>query len=157
MAKAPTTKVTAGDVQDLAVAVEQLTEEARLLRMALDEIRDDVVWATRQVLAAGYEVSGTPPPAQRDALAPHAEPQPLQSKRTSQPIESAAESGPYCCDRPNLRWNGDPDMPGVACENCGYVIAEGGSVVIWRDEPEESTPNAAEQSAEPEQRQGSLF
>jgi len=53
MAKVPSNKITSGDIQDLAVAVEQLTEETRLLRMSLDELRDDVVWAARQVLAAG--------------------------------------------------------------------------------------------------------
>ena len=42
MAKA-SNRSSAGDVQDLAVAVEQLAEESRLLRMALDELRDDVV------------------------------------------------------------------------------------------------------------------
>jgi len=70
MAKAPSNKITSGDIQDLAVAVEQLTEETRLLRMSLDELRDDVVWAARQILAAGYEVTGMPVPAPVDPLAP---------------------------------------------------------------------------------------
>lgn len=72
MAKAPSNKITAGDIQDLAVAVEQLTEETRLLRMSLDELRDDVIWAARQVLATGYQAAGTSPPAPRDPLAPDA-------------------------------------------------------------------------------------
>lgn len=161
MAKATTNKLTSGDVQDLAVAVEQLTEETRLLRMSLDEIRDDVVWATRQVLATGYRVSGTSAPEPCDPLAPDMRPAAPRQRATSSPIEDAmddapdqAESGPYCCERPRLSWNGDPDSPGVACENCGYVIAENGSVVIWRDEDEASTDGKPE---EPEQRQGSLF
>lgn len=133
MAKAPKDRVTAGDVQDLAVAIEQLAEEARLLRISLDVLRDDVVWAARQVLATGYQVSGTPPLPPRDSLtADHA-----RSASREQPVsidqatdnESSAES-PYCCDRPTLRWNGDPDAPGIACENCGYVVAEQGNVVI---------------------------
>ena len=80
MVKAPSNRLTAGDIQDLAIAVEQLTEETRLLRISLDELRDDVVWAARQVLATGYEVTGTPPPAPRDALAPDAD---VRSAKTS--------------------------------------------------------------------------
>jgi hypothetical protein len=135
----------AGDVQDLAVAVEQLTEEARFLRMSLDELRDDVVWAARQVLAAGHDVSGTATPAHRDPLAPD-----MASDAKSPSLEHAmdrdaetADAGPYCCKRPKLEWNGDPDSPGVACANCGYVIAENGSVVILRDEPDEVGAAAA--------------
>lgn len=160
MAKATTNKLTSGDVQDLAVAVEQLTEETRLLRMSLDEIRDDVVWATRQVLASGYQVSGTPPPDPRDPLAPEMRPPVSVPRRNAPTVEHAMNradeslESPYCCDRPRLAWNGDPDAPGVACENCGYVIADNGSVVIWRDEDEASTDGKPE---EPEQRQGSLF
>ncbi len=63
-------RITEGDVHDLAVVVRELVEEARLLRMSLDELRDDVIWAARQVLATGYQISGTPPPAPRDPLAP---------------------------------------------------------------------------------------
>jgi hypothetical protein len=158
MAKADSNKLTAGDVQDLAVAVEQLTEETRLLRMSLDELRDDVVWAARQVLAAGDAVLPGRLRRQCDPLAPDAgesaaaEPPPAIEHAMD---DEAAETSPYCCDRPRLQWNGDPDAPGVACASCGYVIAENGSVVIWRDEPDETT--MAETPAEPEQRQGQLF
>lgn len=43
--------------------------------------------------------------------------------------------------------------PGVACENCAFVIAENGRVVIFHDEdsPSEQTPK------EPELRSGNLF
>lgn len=148
------------DVAAIAVAIGQLTEEARLLRISLDELRDDVVWAARQVLAKGYEAAGVPPPPPRDPLAPDIEP----AARSSVPpsLENAmdgdaqsVDGGTYCCDQPRLEWNGDPDTPGVACANCGYVIAENGSVVIWRDESDAA--EAADRPAEPEQRQGSLF
>lgn len=160
MTNAASDKLTSGDIQDLAVAVEQLTEEARLLRISLDEIRDDVAWAVRQVLATGYQVSGTPAPEPRDPLAPDMFPSASVPQRDApvcehamDPADESVESS-YCCDRPRLAWNGDPEAPGVACENCGYVIAENGSVVIWRDEDDEPADTAA---TEPEQRQGNLF
>jgi hypothetical protein len=37
MAKTASDRIGAGDIQDLAVAVEQLTEEARLIRMSLEK------------------------------------------------------------------------------------------------------------------------
>ena len=148
----------AGDVRDLAVAVEQLKEETRLLRTSLDELRDDVVWAVRQVLAAGHQSSGTSPAAPRDP--PFGEPTVDLEGKThaapSEPVGHAVDDGQdsYCCDRPKLTWNGDPDAPGVACENCGYVIADNGSVVIWRDEDYEPR---IEQPKQLDQRQGNLF
>ncbi|HEX3659368.1 MAG TPA: hypothetical protein VHV55_26505 [Pirellulales bacterium] len=156
MGKVPSNKVTAGDIQDLAIAVEQLHEETRLLRMAIDELRDDVVWAARQVLATGYHAAGMPPPPPRDPLAPD---MPVAAPREREsPANESIESGPYCCDRPKLRWNGDPDSPGVACGSCGYIIAENGSVVIWRDEADEpATGPTATPAPTPEQRQSSLF
>jgi hypothetical protein len=129
--------------------------------MSLDELRDDVVWAARQVLAAGYQVSGSPPPPPRDPLAPDMPV--IPPRRPEQPpaiehaMDGAAEAGPYCCDRPKLEWNGDPDAPGVACANCGYVFAENGSVAIWRDEADDSSEPKTDHPPEPEQKRGSLF
>ena len=40
----------------------------------------------------------------------------------------------YCCDKPDLRWNGDPDHPGVSCESCGFTVAENGSLMAYTDE-----------------------
>jgi hypothetical protein len=136
----------------LKVAVEQLTEEARLIRMSLDELRDDVVWAARQVLAAGDAVAPGQLRRQYDPLAPDT------AAPGSPPLDhhdsEDSEGVTYCCEAPALRWNGDPDYPGIACENCGYLVAENGSVTIWRDDPDK--PNA-DGPAKPEQRQGSLF
>lgn len=161
MANLPPDRPTSGDLQDLAIAVEQLTEETRLLRQALDELRDDVVWAARQVVATGYQGPGTPAPDPRDPLAPDMFPSvavprrdaPTAAARAGDQPDESAES-PYCCDRPRLAWHGDPDAPGVACETCGYVIAENGSVVIWRADDDEP---AGEDSRQPEPRQGNLF
>jgi DNA-directed RNA polymerase subunit RPC12/RpoP len=53
----------------------------------------------------------------------------------------------YCCAEPSLQWHGDPDAPGIACAHCGYLIAEAGQVLIWRDTSEE-------EADEPEKPQG---
>lgn len=161
MAKVPSNRIGAGDIQDLAVAVEQLTEETRLLRQSLDELRDDVVWAARQVLAAGYEVSGTPPPVPIDPLAPDTTIADVRSpSRRTAPAPELTETagfGPYCCDRPNLQWNGNPDAPGIGCENCGYLVAEQGSVVMWRNESPDPSAAPRSKSKAPEWRQANLF
>jgi hypothetical protein len=49
-----------------------LTEETRQLRMLLDELRDGVVWAARQVLAARYNVTEKLPQANMDPQGPAA-------------------------------------------------------------------------------------
>lgn len=69
MPQATHTGLTSADIQELITVVAQLSEETRLNRIAIDEIRDDIIWAARQVLAAGYQVTGTPPPAPRDSFA----------------------------------------------------------------------------------------
>lgn len=162
MAKAPRTKVNAGDMLDLTVAVEQLTEETRLLRMSLDELRDDVVWAARQTLASGDAFAPGQLRRQYDPLAQDA---PDHEQRDESGIEhvppdvgESAEDGPYCCDKPQLTWHGDPDMPGIACAHCGYVVAEGGSIVIWRGDDDEDEPSrSAAQTPPPSNPQGTLF
>jgi hypothetical protein len=164
-ADAPDTSITSGDVQDLAVAVEQLTDETRLLRMSLDELRDDVVWAARQVLAAGYQVTGTAPPAPRDPLAPdlgrsssRARPDSLAIERATDRVTEDDDGALYCCDRPRLAWNGDPDAPGVACENCGYVVADMGNVVIRRGTSDSKNIEVHDsQNAPLREQQGHLF
>jgi hypothetical protein len=50
-----------------------------------------------------------------------------------EPAEDASSTdaepeGQYCCSSPKLTWNGDPDTPGVACEHCGFMVAEDGAV-----------------------------
>lgn len=138
---------------ELTVAVTQLSEEARVLRMAVDELRDDVVWAARQVLAAGYEVSGQPPPRPVDPLAPDADCRPYRGPNA---VESADENL-YCCDSPRLAWHGAPDSPGIACTNCGYVVAEEGNILIWRDDPGSPDNPSTDGSTMPIERQGNLF
>jgi hypothetical protein len=134
MPKSRPKQTTDNENAELSKSVSQLHEEVRLLRMAIDELRDDVVWVARQVLNAGHqaapaEVSLRPV----DPLAPDADfRQPLSPREADEDRESVE----YCCAAPRLTWNGDPDTPGIACENCGYIVAENGSVVIWRGEEE---------------------
>ena len=47
--------------------------------------------------------------------------------------ESPEESSEYCCPHPQLTWRGDPDVPGIVCASCGYVVAEYGKVIDDRD------------------------
>jgi len=56
----------------------------------------------------------------------------------------------YCCDSPDLRWNGDEDHPGVSCENCEFQVAENGSLVTYIPEELEAITHSKE-------RQKSLF
>jgi hypothetical protein len=157
MAKAPSNKVNSGDIQDLAIAVEQLTEETRILRQAIDELRDDVVWAARQVQTAGHTVArGYLSGRQRDPFAPNFE---LHHRdRPAANMEHVA-TDTYCCDQPKLGWNGDPDAPGIACDNCRFVVAQAGSTAIWHDG--QSEDQSCENFAPVEQRrrklQGTLF
>ena len=102
-------------------------------------------------MAAGYVVTGTPPPKPIDPLAPDAD----LKRVTLDQLNDDTDPEAYCCDRPQLKWNGDPDAPGIACENCGYIAAEFGQIAIWRDEA--NAPATDKPATEPEQRQGSLF
>ena len=38
--------------------------------------------------------------------------------------EGVQQGIPYCCDAPRLVWHGDSEAPGIACANCGYVLAD---------------------------------
>lgn len=46
--------LSAEELHELTINIRQLQEETRLLRIAIDELRDDVVWAARNCLQAGY-------------------------------------------------------------------------------------------------------
>ena len=141
------------EANELSVAVTQLSEEVRVLRQAVDELRDDVVWAARQVLATGYEVSGQQPPRPVDPLAPDADYQPYRGSNAAE----TTDNNVYCCDSPRLAWQGAPDAPGVACENCGYLVAEEGNILIWRDDPGSADNPSSDGSDAAIERQGNLF
>lgn len=56
----------------------------------------------------------------------------------------------FCCETPNLQWTGNPHVPGVVCMNCGYIVADCGSVVM-QPSPE------ADPDPEPQEQQRALF
>jgi len=141
MAKPARDRIGAGEINDLSVAVGQLNQEVGLLRRAVDELRDDVIWAARQVLSAGDAVSpGYLSRRPTDPLAPDATP--FGSAEFNDAGIEVFEAAEYCCKRPRLTWHSDPDAPGIVCENCGYVVAEQGSVAIWREPHAEPSANA---------------
>ena len=139
------------EAHELSVPVDQLREELRVLRIAIDELRDDVVWAARQVLSAGYEVAPSQMPRRPlDPLAPDADYQyRMPASRQPHPSSENSEPSPYCCENPRLTWNGDPEAPGVACESCGYVIAEQGDVIVQRDNHPIDAKSLLQSSDEP--------
>ena len=57
------------------------------------------------------------------------EPGPMSPSPQLEHAMDDSEQAVYCCDQPHLAWNGDPDSPGVACESCGYTVAEMGQLV----------------------------
>jgi hypothetical protein len=64
-------------------------------------------------------------------------PAPISTTSLPENQNEEAEQLEYCCAEPSLQWHGDPDAPGIACAHCGYLIAEAGQVLIWRDATEE--------------------
>jgi hypothetical protein len=141
------------DNGELSVAVAQLSEEVRVLRQAVDELRDDVVWAARQVLGAGYEAAGQSPPRPVDPLAPDADYQEFRSPNHAETAEVL-----HCCAAPRLAWHGASEAPGIACEHCGYQIAEEGNILIWRDAATELQRTESGIAAmDPQGQQGILF
>jgi hypothetical protein len=236
----------ASESSDLIAAVGELTDEINVLRQALDELRDDVMWTVRNALSPSgapmqltsipldptvrdfgarinalrpgdlpaetvpekhkpqtaatepvvtvaeddpeIEVSDNPPPTlsvrqfnydpehvpvipyccakpELEWAGEHDDPSivcahccetvavlPGNSIRrspdnqTSAPVSTTplpenkdgdAEELGYCCEEPSLQWPGDPDAPGIACAHCGYLVAEVGQLLIWRDTTEE--------------------
>lgn len=70
---------------------------------------------------------------------------------TARERQAPNESSTYCCDKPELVWEGDPDAPSVVCRNCQFLVAENGSVIYHDPTEPEPLENAKSGS------QGSLF
>lgn len=60
--------------------------------------------------------------------------------RLVEPVALEVGDALYCCDKPNLQWNGDPVAPGIACQGCGHVVAESGSLVFFEDCEDKEPP-----------------
>ena len=138
---------------DLPATVKRLTQELVVLRTVMDEIREDIVWAVRDApdslstLGARRINSMALDPCAPDwserlnRLSPSDLP-PESGKPESRPnkilvrAEDFArameniEQLVYCCESPDLQWTGDPEVPGVECRKCGYIVAQAGSVAM---------------------------
>jgi hypothetical protein len=139
--RAPTSAgTTTPDAPEVTAAVERLTEEVAAVREVLDGIREEIQWAVRNGAGRRWTaqddadaddgiVAGDAHSARRndDSRSRHVLVDAQQFARAMEDVEQLV----YCCEAPDLRWNGDPDRPGVACAECGFVVAENGAVVDY--------------------------
>lgn len=136
-------------------------DELSAIREALDGIRDDVAWwlnnHRREQWLPVQPITSMPldplapdwaqrlntvtaadvPDASREQLA--APNTPLYAERS---IDNETQ---FCCDAPDLQWTGNPHFPGVACMNCGYIVADCGSVVMQPSQEADADPEPKEQ------------
>lgn len=135
------------DGQDARATLE-LAQELRGIREVLDEIREDITWAIRNVVGErpawrpiqpltsmpldplvpdfGARVNRLTAADLPDELQPpEGRPSASTNRDSSQPLEQPT----YCCDDPRLEWLGDPDSPAIVCANCAFVVADGGEVL----------------------------
>lgn len=144
-------------------------QELASIRQALDGIRDDIAWWINNrrgdqwlpvepyTAMPDAALASRPDDQTNDAPSATARnhprgtppPQPL-SKTAAARNESLDDDTQFCCEAPDLHWTGDPLRPGVACMNCGYVVADCGSVVM-QPSPE------ADPDPEPKEQQRGLF
>ncbi len=124
--------------------IRNLRDEMQVLQEAVDELREQLEYALamrhrskmhgcRHERSRAFRWIRLPPIGRRvNSINPYGTPQ-----VTPNSAEASPESEPYCCPQPRLTWHGDPDAPGIACENCGYMVAEEGNISCWRDAPDE--------------------
>lgn len=135
--------------------------ELSAIRETLDAIRDDIAWWINnhrddhwlpvqpiasmplQSLAPGWadtvhpRTAAEPPPnANATRVAPATTSDAPRSSADGVDLETH-----FCCEAPELQWTGNPQFPGVACQNCGYIVADCGSVVMHP--PPEADPDTA--------------
>ncbi len=116
---APRTEATAEPEisHDYCDAVDRLTQQVQVVGDILDEIREELQWAVRN----GELI-------RLDRITATAEDWVARMKPDSLPEDS--EQIPFCCENPNLQWEGDSDHPGVSCKSCGYCVCENGALVV---------------------------
>ncbi len=165
------------DERELAGVVRVLAEEVRVLRQAVDELRETVQHGVRNLIGRPVPATtaeGAPAPLQVDAEQFEKAVQRLGddvlerlSKREIVHVEAKALAGAmedveevvYCCSQPKLTWYGAPDRPGIACENCGFPVAQEGNIVCSHDPGEQavSPANTSPSPEPPRAPQGMLF
>jgi hypothetical protein len=156
---------TGGD-EDIAGAIRDLAEEVRVLRQAVDELREEVQYGVRNLVGRPVPPRAperTPVTVQVDAeqfgraiqRLGDGVPERLNRQKTVH-VEAEAlaeamedvEELVYCCAQPKLVWYGDPDRPGIACENCGFPVAHEGDILCWQG-PEEDSPTPSPEEPPP--------
>lgn len=141
-------------------------DELVAIREALDGVRQDIDWwinnhrpeqwlpvqpvttVPANLLAPTRDDRSSNLPAARELARVSPTPPPPQT--ATAPNDSPNEETQFCCEAPDLQWTGAPLFPGVACMNCGYIVADCGSVVM-QPSPE------ADPDPEPKDQQRALF
>ena len=139
--------------------LKELITEIVTLRSAIDDIRAEIEWASRNLMQARGTETSVPPvssmpvdpcdpqwAAKLNAVSarPHtsdsAEPafDPPNERAATPQDEAVAESPVYCCAQPRLAWQDDPETPSVVCQACGYVVAEYGNLVDGRADQQDA-------------------
>ena len=146
------------EIAEQGTLLKELVGEIATLRSAIDDIRAEIEWASRNLMQArtaelphrvtSMSVDPCDPEwaaklnarnaadFPSDRTEPVLDP-PMEHAMTSQ-NETVSESPVYCCAQPQLAWQDDPDAPSVVCQACGYVVAEFGSVVDHRAKQEDA-------------------
>lgn len=151
------------DVDRVIVNIDGLDELAAI-REALDRIRDDLDWwmnnHRREQWLPVQPITSMPldplAPDWADRVnartaadlpekAPRTWPPPSPSSSAAAADERIDDETQFCCETPDLQWTGNPHVPGVACQNCGYIVADCGSVVMQPVPDADPDPNPKEQ------------
>lgn len=145
-------------------------EELSAIREALDDIRENLSWwlnnhrreqwlPVQPITSMPVDTAAADSAERLNTFAagdpPENSPPTQRTRRSASPADSIAtdhidDETQFCCDAPDLRWTGDPHFPGVACRNCGYIVADCGSVVMQPSPEADSDP-------EPREEQRGLF
>lgn len=152
-----------------SLSIEAL-EELSAIRETLDRIREDIDWSLKnqrreqwlpvQLITSMPADPLAPDWAERlnrftaadlpDSTASKHEPPQRHLDTSDTPASALDDETQFCCEAPDLQWTGHPQSPGVACQNCGYIVADCGSVVMQ--------PSAqADPDPEPKEEQRNLF
>ena len=155
---------------DLAGDVSKLADEINLLRIAIDELREELVWAVRNGRTASTSaprdrhIASLPLDPTADDFADRVntvdadkvaelrqDVQDSDSPLTASPVAvEELEQIPYCCDQPKLIWTGDHEYPSVVCDNCNFLVADGGEVLSYID------PETLKTNDKPQESQGTF-
>lgn len=174
MAKQTSSSNGAAELDELTDAVVGLSEEVRVLRQAVDDLREEIQWAARNLVdpdqgsLANRRIRTMPlDPCAADfaervnATAPallslDTRCEESQHSSTGSSVERSIEQPAFCCEQPSLQWFGTPDAPDIGCTACGYLVAQEGDILCWNDDGGKSASSASPPS-KAQQQQRDLF